>query len=313
MQNYNMLVERIAQSSGISKEEIERRVEARRAKLSGLISKEGAAQIIAAELGVNFENIEMKIVELMPGMKRVNVIGKVINLFPVREFEKNKRKGKVVNFIIADETGNCKVVLWDTNHIGLVESGQIKEGSFIEIKNASMRDNEIHLGGFSEFNKSEKIIENVKTERTAQKKLITELQPGQSAKVRGVVVQMYNPKFFYICPECGKKVIQDAGGYSCQEHGKVNPKERALLNFVLDDGTETIKVVLFSDQINKLIHEEDLKNLEKLSFFREDFLGSEVWLTGNVRKNQLFNNTEIIGNNIEKVDVEKLIEELEAK
>ena len=56
MWNYDKILEKISLASGIEKDEIERRVEAKRAKLSGLISKEGAAQVIAAELGISFEN-----------------------------------------------------------------------------------------------------------------------------------------------------------------------------------------------------------------------------------------------------------------
>ena len=48
-ENYEKILERISRSSGVEKEELDRRVEAKRAKLSGLISKDGAAQIIAAE------------------------------------------------------------------------------------------------------------------------------------------------------------------------------------------------------------------------------------------------------------------------
>lgn len=55
LQNYSQLVERIARSSGLSVEDIERRIEAKRAKLSGLISKEGAAQVVASELGISFD------------------------------------------------------------------------------------------------------------------------------------------------------------------------------------------------------------------------------------------------------------------
>ena len=119
-ENYEKILERISRSSGVEKEELDRRVEAKRAKLSGLISKDGAAQIIAAELGISFDNERMKINELLPGMKRANVVGKVISLFPVRTFERQGKKNKVVNFIIADETSNIKVVLWDTNHIELI-------------------------------------------------------------------------------------------------------------------------------------------------------------------------------------------------
>ena len=45
--------------------------------------------------------------------------------------------------------------------------------------------------------------------------------------------------------------------------------------------------------------------------FRDDFLGSEVWLQGSVRKNQLFNTMEVSVQDVEKVDVEKLILKLE--
>src|SRR3989344_7630793 len=153
--NYEIVVEKVARASGLDKEEIKRKIEAKKAKLSDLITYEGAAQIIAAELGINFENQNLKINELLPGMRKVNLVGKIINLFQVRTF-KNKSgvESKVLNLAIADDTSNIKVVLWDTNHISLIESGEIKNGEIIQINNASMRDNELHLGSFSEFKKN---------------------------------------------------------------------------------------------------------------------------------------------------------------
>ena len=71
--NYEKILERIVKSSEVGKEELERRVEAKRAKLSGLISKEGALQIIAAELGISFENEKLKINELLPGMRKTDL------------------------------------------------------------------------------------------------------------------------------------------------------------------------------------------------------------------------------------------------
>jgi len=294
-------------------EEVERRVEAKKAKLSGLISKEGAAQIIAAELGISFEEQDLKISELMPGMRKINTIGKIINLFPIRSYEKNGRSGKVANFIIADETGNIRTVLWDTNHIDLLENETIKQGDVIEIKNASTRDSEIHLSGFSEFKLSNKKLEEVKTEPTVNETTIEEIRQGQAVKIRGVVVQIFQPRFYNVCPECRKKAIQEGEKYNCAEHGTITPKERAILNFVLDDGTETTRIVMFSDQISQLLPEEDLKDPEKASAFRDKFLGTEVYLSGNVKRNQLFNNLEIIAQTIKEVEVEKLIAELETK
>src|SRR4030043_451746 len=130
MENYERIIEKISKISGLEKEEIERRIEAKRAKLSGLISKEGASQVVAAELGISFDNEKLKIEELLPGMRKVNLIGKILNISPVRTFKTKKGDdGKVVNLFIADDTSNIKVVLWDTNHIGLIEKGQVIVGT----------------------------------------------------------------------------------------------------------------------------------------------------------------------------------------
>jgi len=74
-ENYNKILEKISKVSQVSREELDRQVEAKRAKLAGLISKEGAAQIVAAELGINFDNEQLKINEILPGMRKVNVVG----------------------------------------------------------------------------------------------------------------------------------------------------------------------------------------------------------------------------------------------
>src|SRR3989338_3855869 len=152
--NYEQLVLRISESAKISVDDIERRVEAKRAKLSGLVSKEGAAQIVAAELGINFDQERMKISELVHGMRRANVIGKILNISPVREYNKNGREGKVCNVTIADESSNTKAVLWDLHHIDLVQKGKLKIGDVIELSNANVRNGELHLGSFSDIKKS---------------------------------------------------------------------------------------------------------------------------------------------------------------
>jgi len=311
MWNYEKILEKIALASGVEKDEIERKVEAKRAKLSGLISKEGAAQVIAAELGINFDNEKLKIDELLPGMKKVNIVGKIITLFPVREFNKNGREGKVANMVVADETSNIKVVLWDINHIELIEKGQVAEGSVIEISNAGMRDNELHLGSFSEFKKSEEVLENVRSEIFAKEKNILNFRNLENAKTRAFIVQVFDPRFFNVCPECKRKANQEGEGFICSgEHGKVIPEKRALINIVLDDGTESIRSVLFHENISCL-GLTDLENVETLTKEKQGLLGKEMFFSGAVRKNKLFNNMEFIIDKAEDVDVDALIKELE--
>ncbi|MFH1503555.1 MAG: hypothetical protein ABIE36_02770 [Candidatus Diapherotrites archaeon] len=303
--NYEKLVEKIAKFSGLEKEEIDRKIEAKKAKLSGLISSEGAAQIVAAELGVNFENEKLKIDELLPGMRKINTCGKILNLSPVRTFKTQKGdEGKVLNCILADETSNIKVVFWDTNHISLVEKGEVKEDDMIEISNASMRESELHLGSFSEVKKSNKKIENIKTERVIKEKKIKDFRVGDNIFLRAFVVQSFQPKFFEVNKETGRKMTEE------ERVQGIQTDRRALVNIVLDDGTETIRAVLFNENLSAL----GLKNLdepERLSYQIEDLLGKELIFSGNVRKNNFFNNEEFIIDSVKPIILDELIAQLE--
>ncbi|MDD5700253.1 MAG: hypothetical protein PHH00_03655 [Candidatus Nanoarchaeia archaeon] len=312
--NYENILERISKSSGLGKDEIERRVEAKRAKLSGLISKEGAAQVIAAELGINFDNEKLKIGELLPTMRKVNVVGKVINLFPVRSFVKNEKQGKVANMVIADETSNIKVVLWDVNHIAMIEREEIAIGKVVDISNASMRGGEVHLGSFSDIKLTNQEMKDVIEGRTAKEKKISDIQNADNAKFRAFVVQSFGPKIFEICPECRKRAIQGADGFSCEQHGRIVPERRALLNLVLDDGTETLRAVIFSDNFPKIgiLDWEDIES-EKLFLQRQELLGKEMFFSGEIRNNKFFNNLELIVEKIEEIDLDLLVNELEKK
>ena len=157
-ENYKQLVEFISKISGVPIDEIERKIEAKQAKLAGLISREGAAQIIAAELSVNFDKQIIKISQIVPGMRKINLVGKIINLFPIREYNKNNRAGRIGSFILADETSNIRVVLWDENHIDLIDKGIITQDCVVEISNASIRNGELHLSSFSELNLSNQSV-----------------------------------------------------------------------------------------------------------------------------------------------------------
>jgi len=312
-ENYDKILERIARTSGLDKEEIDRRIEAKCAKLSGLITKEGAAQIVTAELGISFDDTKFKLDELLPGMKKVNVVGKIIQMFPVRNFTTRKGEpSKVCNFVLADETSNVRVVLWDTNHIELIEKGEVGEGKSVEIVNGSMRDNEIHLGSFSEFKPSKDVFENVKTEKVVKEKFISDFKVNDSVSVRAFVVQAFDPRFFYVCPECKKKATQEGEVFNCAEHGKVMPEKRALINIVLDDGTETIRSVLFHEKLTD-IGLTELENPDMLSQQKENLLGKELIFSGNVRINKFFNNPEFIIDSVGELNLDELIGKLEAK
>jgi len=313
LDNYYKIIEKVANSSKLEPSEIERKVEAKRAKLSGLISREGALQVIAAELGVNFDNEKFKIEELLPGMRKVHTSGKIIRLFPIRSFtSKTGQEGKVLNFILADETGNVRVVLWDTKHIELIEKGTLKEGDSVEISNGSIRDGEIHLGSFSLFKKSDEVFKEVSIDKKSSSKNISEFKTNDSVTTRAFIVQSFEPRFFKVCPECKKKVSQDGEIFSCEAHGQVTPEKRVLVNVVLDDGTESIRTVLFHDVL-KEIGLDAYEDLELLTMQKNNLLGQEFIFSGEIRTNKFFNNPEFIVNKVEKIDLDKLLLELEGK
>lgn len=305
---YNSLVEKIALLAKLEKDDVERKVEAKRAKLSGLVSKEGAAQIVAAELGINFDKERMKIAELVQGMKKANIIGKALQIFPVRQFNKNGREGKVANMIVADDTANIRVVLWDTNHIRLIENGEISQGDALEISGGMIRNGELHLSSFGDIKKSNELIEKVVEENKMNEIKLSDAKAGQKVKARAFIVHAFDPKYFEVCSECGKKVIDD----QCMVHGKVAPKKRALLSAIIDDGSCSIRAVLFAEQIASLgITDENLYSLENFAHEKANLLGEERFFTGNIRNNQLYNTTEFMVEKIEQVSAEKLIEEMQ--
>jgi len=301
------LVEFISQSSGVSIEDIERKIEAKQAKLAGLISKEGAAQVIAAELNVNFDKQMIKIAQMVPGMRKINLVGKIIELAPIREYNKNGRSGKIGSFVLADDTSNVRTVLWDENHIDLIGKGDIKMDVVVEIGNASIRNGELHLGSFSEIKISKKKIDNVVTEKPVFVKKVKDFNVGDNVSARAFIVNMFEPKFFEVCPECRRKAVNG----NCNDHGQIKPEKRSLLSLVIDDGSDNIRCTIFHDELEKIISMKELENLELFVVKRKELLGKEMIVKGQVRKNQMFDSNDFIINEMEDIKLDELITELE--
>lgn len=312
------LIERIAKQSNLAIDDIKRRVDAKIAKLSNLISREGAAQVVAAELGIFFDNQKVKINELLSGMRKIIITGKIINIAPIRTFKTKNAESKVASFLLGDDTGSIRCVLWDTNHIALLEQGKLHQGSIVELKNASVRGDdfkEIHLGSNGEINESSEKMENVVEKENIISKKISELHENERAKIRASIVQAFEPRFFFVCPECGTKVIHENNQYVCAKHSAVVPKERALFNAVIDDGTSNIRATFFSEAVEKLFNCQ-IEQLKVLDFFlskKDELLGLEFLFTGRLRDNKQYDRQEFIVQNVEKADIDLVIEELSKK
>ena len=95
---------KIKEESSLSEEDINKKIQDKLDQLSGLISEEGAAHIIANELGIKLakqaekgENIQVK--NILAGMRNVSVVGKLTRKLEVREFQTETRSGKVADLM----------------------------------------------------------------------------------------------------------------------------------------------------------------------------------------------------------------------
>ena len=307
--SYPEIVEKITAKTGMSVDEVEELVKQKLDQLSGLISKEGAAHIIANEKGIKlFDQVSgtLKIKNILSGMRGVEAVGKVTNVFEVRKFKTETREGQVGSFTMGDDTGVIRVTLWNTQADNI---RKIKVGDNIKISSAYVRENngrkELHLNDNSQIgiNPSGLVVPDVKPFVTTRKK-INELKPDeQNIDLLGSVVQVFNPNFFEVCPKCGKRARSDATGrFVCEAHGPVAPSLAYVLNIVIDDGSSTIRTACYRNQVLKLFNSDDLTfikikdNPQNFEELKNELLGNLIRVVGKTKVNSMSNDLEFVAN-----------------
>jgi replication factor A1 len=296
------IIEQIKKEKSISELEINKKIDDKLKELSGLVSREGAAHIIANELGVNlYKELtgKIKISSLLAGMREIETLGKVQRIFETRNFDTGQRKGSVANIIIADETGTCRVVLWNDK---ASMAAQLKENDIVRIKNTYAKDNqgrvELHLNDKSELiiNPEGEKIGEVK-QYSSQRKEIKDLQDGdQNIELLGTIVQVFEPRYFEICSQCGKRaILKGENEFVCEAHGTITPTYSYVINFIVDDGTENIRCVAFKRQADRLLNRditEIRNNQAEIEKIKIGLIGNMVKLIGKANKNQMFDRLE---------------------
>ena len=315
----NQIVDKIKAKSDLSEEEINKRIEEKCENLSGLVSKEGAAHIIANELKIKlFEQVsgKLKIKDILPGMRSVETVGVIQQIFDLRTFvRKNTQgeeyEGKVASFILADETSSLRVTLWNDQTDKLKT---ISVGKTIMIKDAYVKENnskaELHLNDRSsivldpigvEIKPIKPVESSFSSNQQAERKSIIDLCEGDNnIELLSFVVNAFQPRFFEICPECQKRAQPREEVFMCAEHGEVKPDYSYVINSILDDGTETIRAVFFRNQMEKLfdLSRDEILNLreepEKLEEITRKVVGKHIKTVGRITKNVMFDRLEFV-------------------
>jgi ssDNA-binding replication factor A large subunit len=314
----NEILEKIKEKTKLSDNDVNKRILEKQQELSNLVSKDGAAYIIAKELGIDiFPKVEkrrLEIKNIVPKIRTLNLNARIVSIFPVKEFESKGRKGKVASLILGDQTGTVRLTLWD-QQTEIAE--KLKPGMAVEVFGGYTREDsrggaEIRLSGKGGV----KILQDSDLPEVSQMKkaskarsLIAELKEGDMTEIRAAVVQLFETNFFYeVCPECGKKVSDG----ECAQHGKVEPVKNIVLSGVVDDGTGNIRAVFFRENalnMTGMTMDDVLKKGD--SFFEElDVLGKEFLISGRVRRNKMFNRLEFVANGVKEVDLENEINKL---
>jgi len=136
-----------------TKKEFEHDITTRYAAYDELLDKDAIAFLIVDELGRNVHSIT-KIAQL-PADGDATVIGKVLSISEAKPFKrKNGTPGKVVNLDLCDETGSCKLVLWNDD-TDLITNKDIVPGTTVKIINGYIKQGfaglEINLGRWGLF------------------------------------------------------------------------------------------------------------------------------------------------------------------
>ncbi len=304
------IIAKIKQEKGTSEEEINTKIDAKMKQLSGLISREGAAHIIANELGVKvFEQVsgKLQIKNILTGMRSVETVGKVTRKFELREFQTETRSGKVSSMVIGDETGTIRITMWGDQAESI---NQVNETDIVKIVGGYVRENqgrkEVHMNDRSKLIVNPpgetvgEVLEQEDRPAPTRKKLNELAENDQNVEILGTIVQAFEPRFFTVCPKCSKKANQEGDIYNCAEHGTVTPDFSYVMNVVLDDGSETMRCTFFRNQAERLLDktkEEIMKYRDAPETFEQvktDLLGNQLKIVGRTNKNAMFDRLEFM-------------------
>ncbi|NOZ76896.1 MAG: hypothetical protein GXO65_04320 [Euryarchaeota archaeon] len=233
------LVSKISSESGKTEDEIRKLIEEKREELGGLITPEGAAHVVANGLGINlFRDLpvhrELKVESIIPGMKNVDITGRVVRIFPPKEFErKGGEKGRLCSLILGDDTGTIRTVFWG-DAVAMIDNGEIAEDSILRIRGGYTRENlngeaELHIGSRTRvIPNPEDVDPGTVPAPREREKTISELEEGLSGvDVTCRVLRVYEIREF-------EREGQDPG---------------RVVNLRVGDETGTARLVLWDEDV----------------------------------------------------------------
>lgn len=125
----------------LSAEDVRAMIDEKKRKVgAGYLTDQGALFLVAADLGVSFEDsprVQSGIKDVYVGAKEVNVIGRIMTIYPVHTFAKREsnEQSSTRTIIIYDKESRIKVKLWD-KHVAIPDEMGLRAGDVIKIAKA---------------------------------------------------------------------------------------------------------------------------------------------------------------------------------
>ncbi len=207
----------------------------------------------------------VKIAELGEGMENVDIEAAVLRVFELREFNSDKGKRSVINFEIADDSGTARAVAW--GNLALAVSS-IGAGKAVKIEGAyakkGLNGTELHLGWNARILSEPPGVKIPKIVAAGkERRKISELKTGMNAEIFGIVSRISRTGTFNVCGKCGGKAEREGNDFVCRKCGQTEPKKRAFVSLVLDDGEANVNCTFFGDSALSALSLQSEKELDE--------------------------------------------------
>ena len=137
--DFKKMIEIVLQKKpDISAEDVRELIDEKKRKIgAGYLTDQGALFLVAADLGVSFENNQSNLTsikDLYIGANDVNLSARIINVYPIRKYTRKDSNEEVQNrtLTIYDKDSSIKLRLWD-QHVNFPEDYEVKPGDLIKI------------------------------------------------------------------------------------------------------------------------------------------------------------------------------------
>lgn len=204
-----------------------------------------------------------EIVDLDEEDINIRVVGRIIEVYDIREFERDENnKGSVRNIEIADNSGSITVTLWDSNANIIFEIGEpikfenprvVYREDHLELSVGNntiiSSPNEKELGFLPSFEEIKEIVYKVKT--------IEALEDNDTnVHIKGVFKDVVaNRILLSKCPHCNNNIEDTGDDLVCDFCGNEvdTPKYVLMIPGRLEDDTGEIPITFFGNLAEELI------------------------------------------------------------